>query len=192
MRYLLTMVFLLQFGVNLHASKTFIYIDNSNIRDIDKVIKQTEDIIRASNYDNFIVYISNDKSPIILNSLESLSQDLKQLYSISPSSPQVLFEVNMISETLETYFPDIQSRNYDSTLSEEINMYFIFDLTHSIEYDQTKTLINKVLLSNRLKFEPGLVKGLNVTAYYNDNFKQEEKSIISNIYKKQGYEIIFF
>ncbi len=118
---------------------TFIYIDKSNTIDLDSLRIAATKLISITTGDK-ILFISNDKTPIISTDENGAIESLDQLGYIRPNTPDAFFEVDTIN-TILTYNLD----NYKA-----FNFHFFLDPSQTINKKQIINLVERLLLCNNL------------------------------------------
>jgi hypothetical protein len=173
------------------ACKNVIYIDVSNIENLQEVVEITNDIIKSKPNENFIIYISNDDNPIIITNRERLNEELKNIFYIHPSIPMYNEEIKALNELLgnNNYCNNIETQTSNLSQKEIVNFYFILNLNQSIEYNQTKYFIDKLMLTNRLMFQHKLINNVKLKVYYDTNKSNYKIKQLSSTYKIKKYEI---
>jgi hypothetical protein len=173
----------------LHARTNIIYVDRSNISDVKSLITVVEKIVQEKPNEDFLVYISNDMYPVILTDMNLLSRDLEVLFKITPSAPLNLFEVDSLNALINS---KLQKQN-DAELNEKVNLFFILDGEHAINSNQTKYLIQRLLLINGWTNKEGLSDNVIVSAYFKQGGYQGVKMIeLKELYNDKEYEINLF
>ena len=173
-------------------TKVFIYLDVSEIKRLNEVADITREIVKENSADGFILYISNGSKPIIINSRTSLQTGLKRLMYISPSKPIPNDDINRINKLFsqKRILKNINSE--DSLRNTDMKFYFIFNLNQSVDNNQTKTIVDRLLLTNRLLVNHKLVKGCKVDIKYDIKDSYYDINSLKKINKNKGYEIFGF
>jgi hypothetical protein len=130
---------------------TFIYIDKSNTTNLDSLRRDAAKLINNSNGDK-LLFISNDKTPLISTNENDAIERLDQLGYIRPNTPNAFFEVDTMNHIL-TNFID----NY-----EIINFHFFINPSQAINKKQIISLVERLLLCNNLLNKSNVKIGLHL------------------------------
>ena len=173
------------------SATTIIYVDYSSISNIKKIISLVEGIVKVQANEEIVIFISNDKFPIITNGNDAKGQ-LKAMFKASPSKPDFYWEIDTISDIINNNVKLSLKLENRRVLNEDLNLYFILDGHQSITYNQTKYFVNKLLLVNRLIHNHKVVDKTSITIYYNEEDLFLNKNELTHKNNTLGYDIIFF
>jgi hypothetical protein len=167
-----------------NAAKHFVYVDVSELDTIEekKLYSLVDSLVTSFNTDDFILYFSNDNYPVVFFDKNSYFLNKKRLdVELHPSKPYYSFEIDTINKLFSShrFISEIQQHSPES-FNNELTFHFIMNQNHSIEYQQIKYLVDRILLSNRLMYDECVVKGTFVNIYCQVdeylNFKEEVKN----------------
>jgi hypothetical protein len=130
---------------------TFIYIDKSNTTNLDSLRKDAAQLINNTSGDK-LLFISNDKTPLILTSDIDAIEALDQLGYIRPNTPNAFFEVDTLNNLLTNYLDNYKTFNF----------HFFIDPAQAISKKQVIFLIERLLLCNNLLYKSNVKIGLHL------------------------------
>ena len=177
-RLILLFIFII-YSIYSKADTIIVYIDVSDNPNKEEIIRQTKILIQNKN-DEFIVFISNDNTPIIINNTDYLDTDLNKLFYISPSSPSIDDDTDTLN-----YYIDYIGIKTNST--KQISFYF-----YTTPTTKTNSLISRILLSNRLANSNGLKDNVNVNIIFDKNKETIETKKNYELFKIRKYEIKYY
>ena len=184
-RLFLIWVFICSSFSELTAKTNIVYVDRSNISDVKSIIKVVEKIVQENPDEDFIIYISNDKYPEIISDKSLLTRDLDVLFEIIPDPPVPKFEVDTISDLINSKF---QIKNAFE-LNEKVHLFFILDAASALY--RKKLIIQRLLLINGWTDKNGLTDNVKVTAYVKETDYQQIKNLQEQ-FNNNKYEINLF
>jgi len=118
---------------------TFIYIDKSNTTNLDSLRKDATQLINNTSGDK-LLFISNDKTPLISTSNNDAIEALGQLGYIRPNTPNAFFEVDTLNNLLTNYLDNYKTFNF----------HFFIEPAQAINKKQMIFLVERLLLCNSL------------------------------------------
>jgi len=118
---------------------TFIYIDKSNNTNLDSLRKDATQLINNTSGDK-LLFISNDKTPLISTSNNDAIDALGQLGYIRPNTPNAFFEVDTLNNLLTNYLDNYKTFNF----------HFFIEPAQAINKKQITFLVERLLLCNSL------------------------------------------
>lgn len=180
MKYIILLFIFIFISIYSKSNTTIVYIDVSKSSNKEKIIKQTKYLVNKNISDDFIVFISNDNTPIIITNINSLDKKLNELFYITPSSPFIDDEVDTLNYYMDNFKLSVNSNN---------NIDFFF---FSPPSDKTNILITKLLLSNRLSNKDGLKKNIKVSILYEEEKETYETKKYYELFKQKKYEIKYY
>ncbi len=130
---------------------TIIYIDKSNTTNLDSLKKDATKLINNTDGDK-ILFISNDKTPLISNNKNDAIEALEQLGYIRPNSPNTFFEIDTLNNLLSNY-----EDNYKT-----FNFHFFLNPSQAINKKHIIFLIERLLLCNDLLNKSNTKVGLHI------------------------------
>jgi hypothetical protein len=136
------------FAQSLH----FFYIDKSNSTKLEllrKDVKATLDSAR----DNRLLYISNDKTPIIASDENDIDEALNNLGYIRPNAPSSHFDIDTLNSLLSPFIGS----------AIKFHFHFFLDPNQAIDKKQIVLLVERILLCN------DLMRKSNCTVYLHVN-----------------------
>jgi hypothetical protein len=148
----------------------FIYVDKSAIGKIDLLQKQIVDLYGAGN-ETTMLFISNDKKPMVATSVEEMKSVVKELSYIRSGAPSPYFEVDTINHFFSKY--DLEKL--------KCSFMFVLSMEQAISQKQLKYIVDRVMLTNGIYTKTGVMQNCSVKLYF-------EKSEISQ--KAQTLEYI--
>lgn len=179
-------------STNKLKTKVFIYLDVSEIKRLDKVADLTKEIVKENSADGFILYVSNGNKPIVINSRSSLKTGLKRLMYINPSKPIPNDDIRKINKLFSQKRILKNINKNDSLRNVDMKFYFILNLNQSVDNNQIKTIVDRLLLTNRLLVNNKLTKGCKVTIKYDIKDSYYDINNLEKSNKNKGYEIFGF
>lgn len=172
------------------SSYHFIYIDISNTKNLDALHKKLVEIQNQIEYQTFIVYLSNNKKPIITSKPEELEQFFNSIYNISPSEPRLLdFEIeNILKQFTQNEFMDTIINNETMLKYEKVYFHFFLDLTSFQNRNLIRRFINPLLMANNIYDNSAISKSIFIYIYFNqvdlNNLTLEERNKLNEENKK--------
>ena len=161
--------------VNMFADNiAIIYIDLSDRPNLERVIEITEQIVSTTTTDEFLVFISFEGKPILIDDINKIDIELSKI-NVTPSSPDINKNIDALNAliTKKGYLKNNQ-------------VTFSFLLTAN---DRANIFINRFLLTNRVISREGLINNVNVGIYpFGDKNTEEYKSNYK-IFKEKKYDI---
>ena len=118
---------------------TFIYIDKSNTTNLDSLRKDAAKLISNASGDK-LIFISNDKTPLISKNDNDAIDALDQLGYIRPNTPNAFFEIDTLNNLLNNYINDYKNFNF----------HFFLEPSQVINNNQIVILVERLLLCNDL------------------------------------------
>lgn len=118
---------------------TFIYIDKSNTTNLDSLRKDAAKLINNTSGDK-LLFISNDKTPLISANENDAIEALDQLGYIRPNTPNVFYEVDTLNNLLTNYIDNYKTFNF----------HFFIDPSQAINKKQIIFLVERLLLCSNL------------------------------------------
>tara|TARA_B110000967_G_C18784129_1_gene509855 strand:- start:316 stop:849 length:534 start_codon:yes stop_codon:yes gene_type:complete len=153
---------------------TFIYIDLSDSPNKERVQQLTEKIVKSNQTYEFIIFISNDVEPILIDEVDKIQEVISSINQV-PSKPYINKDIELINELM-----------YKRNILKNNKVHFNFLLTPT---NSANRFINKLLLTNRLVDREGLDSDVKVSIYPFGDKETEEYKSNCNIFKEKKYEI---
>lgn len=158
-----------------------IYVDKSAIGKIDLLQKKIVDLYGAGT-ETTLLYISNDKKPIIAKSVEEMTNAVKELSYIRPGVPSPYFEVDTINHFLSKY--DLENL--------KCSFVFVLSIDQAISQKQLKYIVDRLMLTNGVYHKTGVRQNCSVKLYFEKseiNQKPQTLEYVKEIKKNLHYEV---
>jgi hypothetical protein len=150
-------------------SANFIYVDFSSTKKLSKLSEKVNVVAKDFN-DPFVLFLSNDNAPVIIRGNEGIDNGLGQMFSLRPSSPDFVADI----DTINAIFSNsniINGLNNTSTASNyQVKLFFFLSAEKFEQNYLNKNLIDRLLLTNRLVSKDGLKDGVHVTIFLDGDF----------------------
>lgn len=108
---------------SLMAQVELIYVDLSAEIDREKLYNYLSNQFINDNQEAKILYLSNDKNPIIIRDISELKKYETALNYLIPNSPNLFFDLETLTNT--TYLSNLKSIRYISGEIKNLNEHFI-------------------------------------------------------------------
>jgi len=159
---------------------TFIYIDKSNTSNLDSLRKDVTKLI-DNTIGEKLLFISNDKTPLISTNKNDAIEALDQLGYIRPNSPNAFFEVDTLNYILTNFIDNYQTFDF----------HFFLDPSTAINKKQIIFLVERLLLCNNLlkKSSANIILHLETNVVIKNNYFDYFSKIID---EEKQYELYLY
>lgn len=182
--------FFLSTPICAQKSVNVIYVDFSATKNLNKLSEEVFEIAKKAEGD-VLLFLSNDKYPIIIKDKNEIKNALNEISSLRPSKPDFFDEADTINTILSTekLLSNFLKKEESGAIGEIVNFFFFLNAEQSNLYRQDKYFVNRILLSNRLLNKAGLSRRSTVNLYFNSSDAPSEQTYISNLKSKKLYNI---
>lgn len=159
----------------------FLYVDKSAIGQIDLLQKKIVDLYGAGN-ETTMLFISNDRKPIVAKSVEEMTNAVKEFSYIRPGVPSPYFEVDTINHFLSKY--DLETL--------KCSFVFVLSIEQAKSQKQLKYIVDRLMLTNGVYNKTGLRQNCSVKLYFDKseiNQKPQSLEYFKEIKKNPHYEV---
>lgn len=174
----------------------FVYIDISSTKNLEALHKRLTELQRQLESQIFIIYLSNNKKPIITSKVDEIEQLFNSIYSINPSEPRLFdFEIeNILNQFSQNEFIDTIINNEIRLKYEKVYFHFFLDINSFQSRNLVKRFINPILMSNYIFNNTALSNSIIINGYFNSSdlsklsneerkkLNEENKKLIINEY----------
>lgn len=171
-------------------STNFIYVDFSSTKKLSKLSEKVKTVAKDFN-EPFVLFISNDNAPIIIKENASVENGLNQIFSLRPSSPDFINEIDTINATFSNLNLNLGLHQQGSSSNDKAIFYFFLNTEKFEQNFQNKNLIDRLLLTNQLISKVGVIKDVEVIIFLDSDFDElsyfYSELITNKKFKVQSY-----
>jgi len=178
----LFLTFTLQ-SINSQSFSKIIYLDFSATNRLDELSGSIKTILNNTD-GNFILFVSNDRNPIITTDKQKALEEINKIYYLRPSKPDFFQEIDTLNDIMNLNLTS------DMKLNDSLHFYFFLNAEQASLYQQDKFFIEQLMLTNKLLKTAGLVKNCYITIYFDSTKDHSQALYITQLKKKHLYEIL--
>ena len=172
--------------------KNIIYVDYSATQRLQVLEQKVMNLMQLVD-GPFLLFLSNDLQPIIVNEHKEVAQAVKNIYAYpGPSKPDPFGELDTINSIMsrDSIIPGLNRANMFANDNELIDFHFFFNAAQSSLYGYDKSLVNRLLLINRLLTRDGVSPKCKVYLYLDFENNEINQAYYQGLLKSEFYEKI--
>jgi hypothetical protein len=188
---ILLLHFLVLFSTSIIAQDRtlLVFVDASSSKSKLALRNKVYSAIQDSEF-NLILYISNGKKPLVTTNIYEAQKFIDQIPKLNFEKANYSFDLDSINKILskDSLASDIKLRSRE--LNEQLDFYFFFDAKKCREQLQDQSIAQALLLSNRLMYKKGIIKGVNARLYIQNINSVDDSAYFKNIEYSTLFDIV--